>query len=162
MIWVNHPTDAWEPVTVVSNDTSTITVRNRSGGNEYKIPGNIAHFDTVTPQALDEDCENLVTLEAYNEGIILHHIKKRFAVDKIYTLVGNILIALNPYKTINIYDLPFIEKIHDNTKYKGEPIPHIYTIAAAAVQNMKQDKKDQSVLISGTFFYYSCSFFRCY
>jgi myosin heavy subunit len=149
MIWVSHPSEAWEPVTVISSDTASITVRNRNGGNEYKIPGNIAHFDSVTAQALDEDCENLVTLESYNEGIILHHIKKRFNSDKIYTLVGNILIALNPYKSINIYDMPVIEKILENTKNREEPIPHVYSIAAAAVYNMRQDKRDQSVLISG-------------
>jgi myosin heavy subunit len=149
MIWVPHAVEAWQPVVVVSNDATSISVRDRNGGSEYKIPGNIASFDTVTPSALEEDCENLVNLEAYNEGIILHHIKKRFATDKIYTLVGNILIALNPYKAINIYDMPVVEKIFQNVKNKDEPLPHVYTIAAMAINNMRQDKKDQSVLISG-------------
>lgn len=115
-----------------------------------KIPGNLAMFDSVSSQALEEDCENLVTLESYSEGIILHHIRKRFSSERIYTLVGNILIALNPYKPLPIYDLPHIERILDHTKRGGEePIPHVFTTAAQAVSSMKEAKRDQAVLISG-------------
>ena len=153
MIWISSATEAWEPVVVVSHDTSSVTVRNRSGGSEYKIPGSLALFDSVTPQALEEDCENLINLESYNEGIILHHVRKRFTTDKIYTLVGNILVALNPYKSLNIYDNQVIDKMFEQVKNQVELTPHIYTTAALAVHNMKRDRKDQSVLISGEYSY---------
>lgn len=147
MIWITSPTEAWEAVPVLSSDNSTVTVRRK--GVEVKVPGNLASFDTTTTQALDEDCENLVELEAYNEGIILHHNKKRFAVDKIYTLVGNILIALNPYKKLDIYGPQVIDRIYQRVARMEDPIPHVFTIAATAVYNMRNEKKDQSVLISG-------------
>lgn len=148
MIWIPSTTEAWEPVTVVSNDATTISIQ-RKDGSSAKISGSIATFDTVTSQALEENCENLVDLESYSEGIILHHVRKRFATDTIYTLVGNILIALNPYKKIDIYDLDVIDKIYTNVKRNQNPIPHIYTIAAKAIHGLREEKKDQAVLISG-------------
>ncbi len=147
MIGIPSQTDAWEPVQVITSDPTTVTVKRR--GADVKIQGSLAAFDTVTQQALDESCENLVDLESYNEGIILHHIKKRFVADKIYTLVGNILIALNPYKSIDIYGPQVIDKIYQRVSRNEDPTPHVFTIAATAVYNMRQDKKDQSVLISG-------------
>ena len=148
MIWIPNNTDAWEPVHVVSHDSTTITTQ-RKDGSTVKIHGNIANFDSVTSQALEENCENLVNLENYSEGIILHHVKKRFATDTIYTLVGNILIALNPYKKINIYEMDMIDKIYNNVKRNQEPIPHVFTVAAKAIHGLREEKKDQSVLISG-------------
>ena len=147
MIWITSPTEAWEAVPVLSSDQSTVTVRRK--GVEVKIPGTLASFDATTSQALEEDCENLVDLEAYNEGIILHHNKKRFAVDKIYTLVGNILIALNPYKKLDIYGQHIVDRIYQRVSRMEDPIPHVFTIAATAVHNMRSEKKDQSILISG-------------
>jgi myosin-6 len=154
MIWIPSTSEAWEVVQVISNDSTSVTVRRMNGGSEFKVLGSLASFGTVTVSALDENCENLVDLESYNEGIILHHIKRRFIQDKIYTFVGNILIALNPYKTIDIYGLAIVEKIYEQTKRRKETPPHLFSIAANAVFNMRQDGKDQSVLISGTVFLY--------
>jgi myosin heavy subunit len=147
LIWIPSQTDAWEAVQVVSSDSATVTVKRR--GVDVKIQGSLSHFDSVTQQALDDSVDNLVELEAFNEGIILHHIKKRFLQDKIYTLVGSILIALNPYKSIDMYGTPMIDKIYQRVAQNEDPLPHVFSIAAIAVQNMKQDRKDQAVLISG-------------
>ena len=35
-----------------------------------------------------------------NEPEILHNLKQRYALNKIYTKIGPTLIALNPYKSI--------------------------------------------------------------
>lgn len=36
-----------------------------------------------------------------NEATLLHNLEKRFAKDEIYTYTANILLALNPYHTLN-------------------------------------------------------------
>ena len=33
-----------------------------------------------------------------NEGTLLHNLRRRFMSDKIYTYVGEILVAINPFK----------------------------------------------------------------
>eukprot|EP00981_Chlorochromonas_danica_P003982 scaffold753_cov164-Ochromonas_danica.AAC.12 len=150
MIWIPSTTEAWEAVQVVSNDANSVTVRRTNGGgSEFKVPGNLSAFATVSIQTLEENCDNLVDLEAYNEGIILHHIKKRFSQDRIYTFVGNILIAVNPYKTVDIYGLSVIERIYGLIKKREAPPPHVFSIAANAVFSLKQEAKNQSILISG-------------
>lgn len=45
-------------------------------------------FDLVADGSLDQVCDNLVDLESYSEGIILHHIRTRFEKGNIYTFVG--------------------------------------------------------------------------
>ena len=149
MIWVPSETDAWDAVHMVGSDGKSVTVRMKNGA-EVKIPGDASKFDPVTAEALEEDCENLVELESFGEGIILHHIRKRFLDDVIYTFVGNILIALNPYKPLPLYELPMIDKIFNLTKEEEALPPHVFSIGSLAVQNMKNDAKDQSILISGT------------
>ncbi len=149
MIWIPSDIEAWEPAQVIGSDAKTVSVRIVKSGKEAKIPGTVAKFDSIAPGSLEETCENLVDLESFSEGIILHHTKKRFQEDTIYTFVGSILIALNPYKSIDIYGLAVIDKIYGLTKQNEVVPPHVFSIGAAAVRNMRQDAKDQSVLISG-------------
>ena len=65
---------------------------------------------------LDQKCDNLVDLESFDEGMILHHVRKRFNEDNVYTNVGNILVAINPFKTINsLYDQNRLERIYEQS-----------------------------------------------
>lgn len=149
MIWIPNETEAWEAAQLISSDAKSVTVKLK-GGKEVKIPGAVAKFDPIPPGSLEEECDNLVNLENFSEGIILHHVKKRFTADEIYTFVGTILIAVNPYKNLDIYDLALVDKIYTLTKFNEVVPPHVFSIGAAAVYNMRYDSKDQSVLISGT------------
>jgi len=38
-----------------------------------------------------------------NEPSIIHLLRTRFMKDKIYTWVGNILVAVNPFKQLELY-----------------------------------------------------------
>jgi myosin heavy subunit len=149
MIWIPNEADAWEPAHVLSNDAKSVNVKLR-GGKEVKIAGPLTKYDSIPAGSLDEECDNLVNLENFSEGIILHHVRKRFGLDEIYTFVGSILIAVNPYKSLNIYDLALVDHIYTQTKLNGAVPPHVFSIGAAAVYHMRYDNKDQSVLISGT------------
>jgi hypothetical protein len=46
------------------------------------------------------ETDNLTDLEQLNEEILLLELNKRYENDIIYTYVGDILCAINPYKTI--------------------------------------------------------------
>ncbi|XP_068101648.1 myosin-IIIb isoform X3 [Hyperolius riggenbachi] len=93
---------------------------------------------------LDDD---LVNLEVLNEETIVHQLQTRFADLQIYTYVGDILIALNPFQNLSIYS-PQFSKLYHGVKRASNP-PHIFATADAAYQGMVTFSKDQCIIISG-------------
>ena len=47
--------------------------------------------------------DDLAGLEFINEDIIVDHLRRQFANGQIYTYVGEILLAINPYRKLDIY-----------------------------------------------------------
>jgi myosin heavy subunit len=156
MIWVHSEAEAWEAAKVVSDDGESVTVRLQSTDKTVTISGGVGSHDTILPGSLSERCDNLVELESFCEGIILHHVQKRFFEDSIYTFVGSILIALNPYKTIApLYGQPVLDEAFQRVKSGQTPPTHIFSVAALAVHSMLVENKNQSVLISGIYLYFT-------
>ena len=73
---------------------------------------------------------------------------------QLQTFTGSILVAVNPYQLLDIYDGGHIEK-YKNMKI-GELPPHIFAIADNAYYFMKRDKRDQCCIISGESGMLSC------
>jgi len=88
---------------------------------------------------------------------LLHNTRVRFSKDKIYTFIGMpILIAVNPYKNLKIYNdstikhyKKYFQNIKTNPNNIEQPLPHLYHIAEAAYQDMLSERKNQSIIISG-------------
>ncbi|BFZ01812.1 hypothetical protein BsWGS_04851 [Bradybaena similaris] len=97
------------------------------------------------------DVEDLATLAKLDETILLEEIKERYLHNKIYTYVGDILIAVNPFKDIDIYGNHFSALYH-NVKRSAYP-PHIFAVADAAYQALLghggRPPGNQCILISG-------------
>ncbi|XP_073162992.1 myosin-IIIb [Lepidochelys kempii] len=102
------------------------------------------HVDAANKYALDDD---LVNLEVLNEDTIIHQLQKRYADLQIYTYVGDILIALNPFQNLSIYS-PQFSTLYHGVKRSSNP-PHIFASADAAYQGMVTFSKDQCIIISG-------------
>ncbi|NXX45954.1 MYO3B protein, partial [Tricholaema leucomelas] len=102
------------------------------------------HVDGADKYLLDDD---LVNLEVLDEDTIIHQLQKRYADLQIYTYVGDILIALNPFQNLNIYS-PQFSKLYHGVKRSSNP-PHIFASADAAYQSMVTFSKDQCIIISG-------------
>ncbi len=68
-------------------------------------------FQEVHPSCLGkkitlflEGVDDLLWLGDFNKQALLHNTRERFSDDRIYTFIGHpILIAVNPYKHLNIY-----------------------------------------------------------
>ena len=75
MIWVHSEAEAWEAAKVVSDDGKSVTVRLQSTDKTVTISGGVGSHDSILPGSLSERCDNLVELESFCEGIILHHIR---------------------------------------------------------------------------------------
>ncbi|KAM6934043.1 myosin-IIIb [Xenentodon cancila] len=91
--------------------------------------------------------DDLVNLEFLDEESIISHLHKRYDELQVYTYVGDILIALNPFQNLSIYS-PQFSKLYHGVKRAENP-PHIFATADAAYQGMVTFCKDQCIIISG-------------
>uniref|UniRef100_A0A4W6FQY8 non-specific serine/threonine protein kinase n=1 Tax=Lates calcarifer TaxID=8187 RepID=A0A4W6FQY8_LATCA len=91
--------------------------------------------------------DDLVNLEFLDEETIISHLQRRYDELQVYTYVGDILIALNPFQNLSIYS-PQFSKLYHGVKRVDNP-PHIFATADAAYQGMVTFCKDQCIIISG-------------
>ena len=65
-----------------------------------------------------------------NEATLLHNLRKRFMTDDVYTYTANILLAINPYHSLNIYTTDIVKKYQG--KSLGTLPPHVFAIGKAS------------------------------
>ncbi|XP_049708659.1 unconventional myosin-IXa isoform X9 [Elephas maximus indicus] len=99
------------------------------------------------PQPQQKDFDDLCSLPDLNEKTLLENLRNRFKHEKIYTYVGSILIVINPFKFLPIYNPKYV-KMYDNHQL-GKLEPHIYAVADVAYHAMLQRRKNQCIVISG-------------
>ncbi|XP_041650900.1 unconventional myosin-IXAa-like isoform X5 [Cheilinus undulatus] len=90
---------------------------------------------------------DLCTLPELTERTLLESLRARFRQEKIYTYVGSILIVINPFQFLPIYNPKYV-KLYDNHAL-GKLEPHIYAVADVAYHAMLQRRKNQCIVISG-------------
>ncbi|XP_049928540.1 unconventional myosin-IXAa-like isoform X2 [Epinephelus moara] len=90
---------------------------------------------------------DLCALPELAERTILESLRARFRQEKIYTYIGSILIVVNPFQFLPIYNPKYV-KLYDNHAL-GKLEPHIYAVADVAYHAMLQRRKNQCIVISG-------------
>jgi myosin-3 len=91
--------------------------------------------------------DNLVELEEMTKDILLASVKERYEKDALYTYVADILVAVNPYRWIDMFGVNFKER-YSPVKLLCN-VPHVYGIAQAAAKNLRMLNRNQVCLISG-------------
>uniref|UniRef100_A0AAX7V0Q2 non-specific serine/threonine protein kinase n=1 Tax=Astatotilapia calliptera TaxID=8154 RepID=A0AAX7V0Q2_ASTCA len=81
-------------------------------------------------------------LMAFNT--VADQLQNRYGNDQIYTYVGDTLIAVNPFHTMEIYT----PEMYIGAKRTVNP-PHIFAVADTAYQSMVSYNADQCIVISG-------------
>lgn len=100
---------------------------------------------------LHEDSEygigDFILLQELTLNSFMDNLKLRFQKNRVYTYIGEVIISLNPYKPVDIYDENYV------AAYKGREIyerpPHIFAVADSAYKTMKRHCKDSCIVISG-------------
>uniref|UniRef100_A0A670KFA6 Myosin IXB n=1 Tax=Podarcis muralis TaxID=64176 RepID=A0A670KFA6_PODMU len=96
---------------------------------------------------LQEDVNDLCNLPNLTEATLLENLKRRFLKQKIYTYAGSILIAINPFKFLPIYNPKYVQMYESHQLGKLEP--HIFAIADVAYHTMLKKHVNQCIVISG-------------
>ncbi|XP_076409299.1 unconventional myosin-IXb isoform X5 [Peromyscus maniculatus bairdii] len=96
------------------------------------------------PQA---DFDDLCNLPELTEANLLQNLKLRFLQHKIYTYAGSILVAINPFKFLPIYNPKYV-KMYENQQL-GKLEPHVFALADVAYYAMLRKRVNQCIVISG-------------
>lgn len=130
----------------ISSDSNSVTVEVLETGAMEQMS-----WDQVKPmhQSSIEGVDDMIQLSDLHEASILRNMHTRYQKDLIYTFTGSILVAVNPFKNLDIYGPDTV------TKYQGarlgELAPHIFAVAADAYSSLfrKNPPINQCVVISG-------------
>ncbi|XP_062018442.1 myosin-2 isoform X1 [Rosa rugosa] len=140
-VWCRGPSGLWESGTIqsTSGDVAFVSL---SSGNVIKVPR-----DELLPANPDvlEGVDDLAQLSYLNDPSVLCNLQSRYSQDMIYSKAGPVLIAMNPFKDVQICGDDFV------TAYRKKLVdkPHVYAIADAAYNEMMRDDVNQSIIISG-------------
>ncbi|BAT89413.1 hypothetical protein VIGAN_06036100 [Vigna angularis var. angularis] len=140
-VWCRQPRGQWELGMVQSTSGEEAFV-SLSNGNVMKV--NRSEILPANPDVL-ENVDDLIKLCYLNEPSVLHSLKLRYSQGMIYSKAGPILIALNPFKDLQMYGNKYVSACSQRTM-NG---PHVYATVDAAYNKMMRDEVNQSIIISG-------------
>ena len=97
------------------------------------------------------DCPaDLCDLPELSEASLLDSLRRRFDAGSIYTYVGAILVAVNPFRYYPIYNPKYVTMYQRCRARRAADLPpHIFAVADAAYAALSQRRCDQCVVISG-------------
>ncbi|KAM5237945.1 unconventional myosin-IXb [Ctenodactylus gundi] len=93
------------------------------------------------------DFDDLCDLPELSEASLLQNLRLRFLQHKIYTYAGSILVAVNPFRFLPIYNPRYV-KLYEKQQL-GHLEPHVFALADVAYRAMLRHRRSQCVVISG-------------
>ncbi|XP_068607805.1 unconventional myosin-X [Brachionichthys hirsutus] len=147
-VWVREK-EQLVPATVNSCGDGTLVVTTDYGEVLYLQQAEVTRERvSAMHQSSIDGVEDMSALAELHEAAIMHNLYQRYQKDNIYTNIGSILAAVNPYKQIpGLYDL---ERVHLYSKHHlGELPPHIFAVANECYRCIWKRHDSQCVLISG-------------
>lgn len=137
-IWIPDGSLVWIPVIVdaihnhgidvIVNHSKFMQIKSSSSNLQYELCGN----------HLNKNIENLIDLDDISQGAILYHIRKRFQQNFIFTLIGPLLLIVNPYQSMNMNDISY-----------SNSSPHIYSFAMNVSSQLQMNICNQSIILLG-------------
>ena len=96
----------------------------------------------------DEAFDDLTHLESISTGAVLHNLRLRHAQKRIYTSVGPILLAINPFAPTSETSAAHLAALAATADPDALP-PHVFNLARSAYTVMSRTGGPQSILVSG-------------
>ncbi|KAA0165511.1 hypothetical protein FNF31_01856 [Cafeteria roenbergensis] len=149
-VWLRDPDEEFIVAKVVEErPDETVAVEIGTARQSKVVRKQDVAFPIFRPSTLRTNFDDMVKMEDVNDATILHNLRQRFMEDQIYTNIGTILVAVNPFKFIPAL---YTESVMQQQLAVGageSSEPHIFGIAAAAFRGLKSESQDQSIIISG-------------
>ncbi|KAM9985090.1 hypothetical protein ACTFIY_009513 [Dictyostelium cf. discoideum] len=145
-VWIPDQELGWIGADVIEHSEASadqVLVRTEDD-REVKVP--LSKVFQKNPDIL-EGVDDLSFLSHLHEPAILHNLHHRYNLNQIYTYIGKILIAINPYTSLPLYGKEMISAYYG--KQLGTLAPHVYAVAEDAFKDMRYDGTSQSILVSG-------------
>ncbi|XP_036259538.1 unconventional myosin-Vb [Molothrus ater] len=151
-VWIPDPDEVWRSAEIIKDykegDKSLQLKLEDETLYEYPLdlPGSELPF-LRNPDILVGQ-NDLTALSYLHEPAILHNLKVRFLESNhIYTYCGIVLVAINPYEQLPIYEQDVIYAYSGQNM--GDMDPHIFAVAEEAYKQMAREEKNQSIIVSG-------------
>uniref|UniRef100_A0A663FJK8 Unconventional myosin-Vb n=1 Tax=Aquila chrysaetos chrysaetos TaxID=223781 RepID=A0A663FJK8_AQUCH len=151
-VWIPDPDEVWRSAEIIKDykegDKSLHLKLEDETLYEYPIDlqGNELPFLRNPDILVGEN--DLTALSYLHEPAVLHNLKVRFLESNhIYTYCGIVLVAINPYEQLPIYEQDVIYAYSGQNM--GDMDPHIFAVAEEAYKQMARDEKNQSIIVSG-------------
>ncbi|DAZ99842.1 TPA: hypothetical protein N0F65_008585, partial [Lagenidium giganteum] len=107
---------------------------------------------SIVPPTMAGKMKDLLMLETVDEDHVAKELIARYKQSEVYTFLGLVLVALNPYKVLKkdgltIYDTEVMKEFSGRELHLCEP--HPFAIAESAYSNLMRFGNNQSLLITG-------------
>jgi hypothetical protein len=148
-VWVTDEEESWIRGTLYSIRKEFVEVDTEEFGVK-KIPRKskamriCSRIASVTSSDYDS-FDQLANMREVSDPSVFTAVKQRYLSKNIHSMIGNILIVVNPYEMLDIYRDQFLEE----AKSQRLNMAHVYGIASAAIAQLKERGRNQTVTISG-------------
>nr|XP_020479837.1 unconventional myosin-Va-like [Monopterus albus] len=151
-VWLPDAVEVWKSAELIKDYTSgdkTLSLQLEDGTVvEYKIDPHSNNLPPLRNPNILVGENDLTALSYLHEPAVLHNLKVRFVDSKlIYTYCGIVLVAINPYENLPIYEADIISAYSGQNM--GDMDPHIFAVAEEAYKQMARDERNQSIIVSG-------------
>ena len=152
-VFVKSPAKSWLPGTISArNEKNLYTVIDEDKEELHKVAA-----DDLTPcrddllnEGIDPVVHDLLFLTVLHDATLLRCLKVRYMKNIVYTNIGAIVVALNPFN----FQIPwYLDSEMDKYMQEGDVIqknlPHSWAVAHNTYYDMLNNKQNQTILVSG-------------
>ncbi|KAI9257701.1 P-loop containing nucleoside triphosphate hydrolase protein [Sporodiniella umbellata] len=157
--WFEDTQEAWVSTTCISNtianDKVSMVFQSDHEEKTYTFESTLEEIEKHSGSSLPplrnppkmEYTDDLTNLSYLNEPSVLNTIRTRYMQRLIYTYSGIVLIAVNPFDRVSLYDSDIVQQY--SGRRRGELEPHLFAIAEDAYRCMIREQMNQTIVVSG-------------
>ena len=137
--------EGWAPARILKESGDSVSVQLQTGSKKTVKRSAKEPLWPLNHSSLSRIEDDLVMVDAINQGLMVHNLRERYKRDLIYTWVGanhSVLVSINPFKMLPIYSPATIEEYAKPSAYRLDP-PHTFAIANSAFMKLTQENHSQ-------------------